>query len=461
MKAWQEVSPKDSYTVRIGAFLHEQDQRVLSLCYQPLVGATAFRLYQTWYSHVAHAKQTSESLPHSYLFATLDEGLENIFQARLKLEAIGLLQTFVDESGQGRHFLYELSPPLSAEEFLQDGMLNMYLYQKIGSSFYMHVKQMLTETTVVEKAHMKDITRSFDEVFDTEAQPVRDPDLLMTMNPNEDERFLSKEEARSVRFARPAFDVEEVLERIGSSFLRGTTLTKDMKRVVEKLMFIYELPPSSIESILLESLDEKDEFSEEQMRKAARDWYKLEQPNGMPALLDRAQPAFTRTVKEPSTKEEEAVVYFETVAPRQLLRDLSDGEPSASELETVEQVLMDQKLAPGVVNVLLHYCMLKTDMQLTRNYVVKIASHWARKHIKTVPEAMDYAKEHHKQYQQWQDQKKQGKRKPAIRTEKVPEWFEEDRKERKAQLDEQTATRNSASVEEEREKLTRLLKGGS
>ncbi|MFK4997495.1 DnaD domain protein [Bacillus sp. N9] len=78
--------------------------------------------------------------------------------------------------------------------------------------------------------------------------------------------------------------------------------------------------------------------------------------------------------------ESKLIHYLETVSPRQLLIDLSDGAaPAKADLHAVEDILFQQKLLPGVVNVLIHYVALKTDMKLTKNYLEKIASHWSRK----------------------------------------------------------------------------------
>lgn len=88
--------------------------------------------------------------------------------------------------------------------------------------------------------------------------------------------------------------------------------------------------------------------------------------------------------------------------------------------------MINQKLNSGVVNVLIQYCMLRTDMKLSKAFVEKIASHWARKKIKTVKEAMALAKDEHRKYIEWQKNKKNkptSKRK-AVRTEKVPDWLE-------------------------------------
>ena len=74
--------------------------------------------------------------------------------------------------------------------------------------------------------------------------------------------------------------------------------------------------------------------------------------------------------------------------------------------------------------------MLKTDMKLAKGYIEKIASHWSRKKISTVKEAMQLAKNEHRQYLDWAEGKQtpasQGKRKP-VRKEVLPDWFENNR----------------------------------
>ena len=52
----------------------------------------------------------------------------------------------------------------------------------------------------------------------------------------------------------------------------------------------------------------------------------------------------------------------------------------------------------GVVNVLLEYVMLSTDMKLPKSYVEKIADHWNRKNLKTAKEAMDLARQERDKY---------------------------------------------------------------
>ena len=79
----------------------------------------------------------------------------------------------------------------------------------------------------------------------------------------------------------------------------------------------------------------------------------------------------------------------------------------------------------GVVNVLLQYVLLRTDMKLTKNYAEKIASHWMRKDVKTAKQAMELARSEHEQYIKWKSEgsKQKSYSKKPVREEKVPDWF--------------------------------------
>ena len=74
--------------------------------------------------------------PHRQLMVMLQTNLNDIFEERLKLEAIGLLRTYEQETEEGRLFTYELVPPLRPDEFFQDGMLNVLLYHRVESKIY-------------------------------------------------------------------------------------------------------------------------------------------------------------------------------------------------------------------------------------------------------------------------------------------------------------------------------------
>ncbi len=63
----------------------------------------------------------------------------------------------------------------------------------------------------------------------------------------------------------------------------------------------------------------------------------------------------------------ELIAQLETISPRKLLQDIADGtEPSKADLQIIADIMFEQKLEPGVTNVLIYYVMLKTDMKLSK-----------------------------------------------------------------------------------------------
>lgn len=96
---------------------------------------------------------------------------------------------------------------------------------------------------------------------------------------------------------------------------------------------------------------------------------------------------------------------METTAPAKVLKDIANGkEPILADVQLANYFVTHYKMPIGVVNVLLQYVLLRTDMKLTKNYAEKIASHWMRKDVKTAKEAMELARNEHEQYMKWKSE---------------------------------------------------------
>ncbi|WP_242517694.1 DnaD domain protein [Halobacillus sp. GSS1] len=102
------------------------------------------------------------------------------------------------------------------------------------------------------------------------------------------------------------------------------------------------------------------------------------------------------------SKEEQFINMLEQISPRELLEDVSQGNrASTQDLNLIRNIMTEQKLSPGVMNVLIHYVLLKTNMSLSKPFLEKIASHWKRKNVESVRQAMNLAKEEHQKYMEW------------------------------------------------------------
>jgi len=308
-------------------------------------------------------------------------------------------------------------------------MLNIYLYRKIGKNQYLKLKRFFSDKAVQAEERYENITRAFQDIYET-ATPTtfQFSEDAENIQQEEGQVFVGRNHSTSIQVDETGFDFDLLLAGLTEALVPRSSLTKKVREAISNLSFLYGIDPIQMKNLVLSSLDADDKINIEDLRKAARDWFQFENQDQLPLLIDKIQPPMNQSkTREPKTQEEQLIHYLDTTSPRQLLIDISGGgEASKSDLQIIEDVMFQQKLLPGVVNVLIQYVLLKTDMKLTKGYVEKIASHWARKKIKTVKEAMELAKKEHRQYLDWAEgktAKTPGKKKP-IRTEALPDWFD-------------------------------------
>ncbi|BBP91454.1 hypothetical protein BsIDN1_50720 [Bacillus safensis] len=116
--------------------------------------------------------------------------------------------------------------------------------------------------------------------------------------------------------------------------------------------------------------------TEELRKKAARDWYQIEYRGEQPKLIDQKQPRHLRQdaskTQAADTPDAKLIEKLDHISPRELLKDMADGiEPTYADLRIVEDIMLEQQLEPGVMNVLIYYTLLKTDMKLSKAYMQK------------------------------------------------------------------------------------------
>lgn len=433
---WQELVPVDRYIVASNGLLHEYDRKILSLLYQPLIGPECFSVYMALWSELEESRLWSEASSHHFLMNMCGLNLKRIYEARLKLEGIGLLKTHVKNEDDIRSFIYELQAPLSPEQFFVDGMLNVYLYRKIGKNHFLRLKRFFCDYAKPEQEGYEEITAPFQDVFISAPSNTLQymQDHSEELEAEEGQQFIGRQSAQPLQLPHETFNFDLLVLGLGDSLVPKRSLTPKVKDAICNLAFQYNIDALQMKNIVLSAVNEKDEIDIEELRKAARDWYQFENYDKLPALVERVHPLADRVqLEEPKTQEQKLIRYLETASPLQVLKDLSGGaEPSTADLQVVEGVLLNQQLLPGVVNVLIQFAMLKTDMKLTKGYVERLAGHWARKQVRTVKEAMDLSRQEHAKYIEWSSgtakapaAKKQTRQKP-IRTEMLPDWFEKE-----------------------------------
>ncbi|MBD7984263.1 DnaD domain protein [Sporosarcina sp. Sa2YVA2] len=391
------------------------DRQLLTLFYQPLIGPDAMSLFMTLWADAE--RKIDGEYNHYYLMNLLSMPLGKVFEARISLEAIGLLRTYSKQDMHDRTFVYELLPPMDAKSFFEDPLLSTFLFSKIGEQAYRALRTSYSADELLDGQY-EEVSRTFLDVY----KPVRSSGSQS--DDDENGRLESRNKSGGLPFAYSDFDFNLLRAGLSEQMVPQSALSSVSKRLIEKLAFLYSLTPIDMQKVIMMALDEHLKLPEERLRKAAVDFYKMNISQNVPSLKKAFRLEDKPVVPEPVTREDELLLYMEHTSPRDMLRDYTGKEPLPVDVQLAERLVTVHGFTVGVVNVLLQYITIRNDGKITKNYAERIASHWANKKIETAKQAMEISRQEHDQYIKWQKEgsKKSSGRKP-VREEKVPEWF--------------------------------------
>ena len=158
-----DILPADTYIVINKTIITDKDKKIISMLYQPIIGYTAVSLYYTLISDLDKLELMSDDLTHHHLMSNMQLSLEEIVTAREKLEAIGLLKTYMKKDNINQ-YVYLLYSPLEANDFFNHPILNIVLYNNVGKREYDKLLDFFKTPRIVLKDY-NDITDSFNDVF--------------------------------------------------------------------------------------------------------------------------------------------------------------------------------------------------------------------------------------------------------------------------------------------------------
>ena len=377
------VLPADTYTVINKTVITDKDLKILSMLYQPIIGFAAVSLYQTLMDDLDKQEIISAELTHHHLMATMQLGLEDILIAREKLEATGLLKTYMKKDNINQ-YVYLLFSPISANDFFNHPILNVVLYNNLGKKEYERVLSLFKVPRISLKDY-EDITCSFDDVFTSVRGTVM-----------ETSKDITKRDSNNIQINK-GIDFSFILSGIPESQIQEKCFNDDVRELINNLSFIYHLDNLDMQGLVRNAINEKGLIDKALLRKSCRDYYQFDHYGNLPTLIYNRQPDFLKKPKGDHSKWAKMVYTFENITPYQLLKAKYKGaEPTDRDKRLVENLLIDQKLNPGVVNVLISYVLKVNHEQLTKSYVEAIAGQWKRLNIETVEEAMKFTEKEHK-----------------------------------------------------------------
>ena len=396
--------PADIYQVVDKSLLSESDKLVLNMLYMPIVGSTCITLYLLLQSE---AKNTivSKELTHHHLMTCLGTTLDNIKEARLKLEGIGLLKTYYHKD-EINSYVYELYSPVSANEFFSHPIFNVVLYNNVGKTEYNRLFEYFKVPHLTLKDY-EEITAPFDQVFKSRNYTLMELSEGDIVSKN---KLLLKYELD--------YDFDLLISLLPKEMFNEKCLNKQNRELIINLAFLYEIDPINMADIIRASLTEKGNIDKDELRKNTRKFYQFNNDNRLPSLLFKSQPEYLKSAEGDNTKKGRIIRVFESMSPYEFLKAKYKGvKPTSRDMTILESLLQDLKLNPAVINVLIDYVLSTNNNKLSKAYIETIAGQWKRSGIETAEEAMNLAKKEHN--------RSKNKKDTTSKKKVLPSWFNE------------------------------------
>lgn len=426
-----KLLPADTYIVVNKTILSLEDRKKITMLYQPIIGHTAVSLYLTLIDDLEKRELMSDELTHHHLVSTMQLKLNDIIIAREKLEAVGLIKTYVKE-GNVNNYVYVLYSPLSANDFFNHPILSVVLFNNLGKKEYDKLINYFKIPRIVLKDY-NDITATFSQVF----TPVSGN--VFAENDN-----IIKKNIGSIKM-EDKVDFDLLISSIPKNLVNDKCFNEETRHLINSLAFTYNIDDLNMQGLVRNSLNEKGLIDRNTLINDARNFYEFDNAGKLPTLIYSKQPNYLKTPKGDTSNRAKMIYTFENVTPLDYLRSkYKTGEPTMRELQIIEDLMVNQKMKPGVVNVLISYVLKVNNNKFTRSYVETVASQWCRMNIETVEEAMEVAEKEHKKIKKLTEKKTPSTKNNNIK-EELPSWFEKN-------------IEKKEMSKEEKEELNNLLK---
>lgn len=409
------ILPADTYTVVNKTLISSEDKKILTLLYQPIIGHTAISLYLTLVDDLNKKETISDELTHHHLMATMQLRLDDIVVAREKLEGIGLLKTYIKQ-GTINNYMYLIYSPISANEFFNHPILNVVLYNNLGKTEYNKLIDYFKIPHISFKEY-EEITKNFDDVFSSipgKSEMVANDVITKTTN----NLVLNN-----------GIDFNLLISSIPKDMINERCFTNDIKELINNLAFTYHIDEYHMQNLVRDSINEKGLIDKNLLRKSCRNIYQMDNMGSLPTLVYAKQPEYLKKPMGDNSKWAKMVYTFENTSPYNYLKAQYNGsEPTSRDLHLIENLLIDQKLNPGVVNVLISYVLKINNQKLSKNYIETIVGQWKRLKVETVEDAMRVTEKEHKKLRKMMNKEKSVSKKTTTKTieEAIPAWFDKE-----------------------------------
>ncbi|NEW62869.1 hypothetical protein GMA11_05630 [Granulicatella sp. zg-ZJ] len=376
----KDISPRDYIFIQKLNTITDIDKQVVLSLYQPIIGASATALY-------LFLVNCPQRIQHKTIFDMLHFGTQILYDARIRLEAIGLLKTYITQVEQQDKYIYEVCTPVSPKTFFSDPVYCGLLVAQVGENQFNVLKDMYMIKSVSTKDY-QDISYSFHALFGKQLK-VYTSDFHSVIGQEKSQLVLDDKD----------FDWTFFHQLLQGSYILPTQLTAQVKYAIQGLHHIYGIQPLDMRDYVLQShdmvtnkidVDKLYQIVRNAMQNQSKSSTQIEitplsetavghtdKKSALMTLCQNTVPAeFLKHIKHAKNQQNASGLYYQV---------------SQNELKLIERLMTQYGFHQEVVNLLVHYILVVLNHDtLSASYVDKVANDWVKQHITTVEMAMAY-----------------------------------------------------------------------
>lgn len=230
-----------SFWLMSSSLVNSEDVKTLTLLYQPLIGVDGLGCYLMMSNLINPVNLQTDVYSIQYLLDLLNFNEEQLKNCLDKLDAIGLLTTFVKDN----IYLFRINMPLKARQFFLDSILGPFLKSEIGEKNFNELFSYFSVPEVSKKGY-ENITKSFDQVYTAKTF-----DLLKS------ERFVVGRKNNGGVIIKDAFDFDAFFETLPVRLKKRRLYTKKVVSQIASIMYVYNFTEREIVKILSLAYDDQ------------------------------------------------------------------------------------------------------------------------------------------------------------------------------------------------------------
>lgn len=365
--ATKAIDSNSKFNIYSSFTLSNDDVAVISLLYTPLMGSDALMLYLGFSSLLERNNLKSEEIIHQDFLDIYSMSAINFTKARLKLEGIGLLMSYLKDD----KYIYVLCPPLTAKNFIKDATLGLYLYSKIRKETFDYIYNHF-KIEKIDKNTFENITKSFDEVYATQI----DNDITY----DKFKYILGKKPNRNIKIKDYNFNFDLFVKEINTDFL-DTGVTKNFTEQICNLAFVYGFDEVEMIGLYQDSINRSGLYDYRLLKNKANNLFIYKKNMKAPKLISK---------DDSVVQNEELVSYLENTSPSILLEDVVPNYPEKY-LQIINDIYTNIELPRGVLNCMILKILKDKSGELPAlSYFKKVSESWIKDNVFTTLDAIKY-----------------------------------------------------------------------